>query len=511
MRLPAPRHIIKSLLFFLAVVTIQGCTTKRDGRAYRLYHNTHARFNGFFYAKEAIKEADIKISEVYEPNWDEVLPLYIDTDEETAQQVYPLMERAIEKCSKVVDKHTLVPSKRNRKYFKRPEFNKWIDDNYTVIGKAYYMKEDYAKAEDIFLYLSRTVDTNEAQAWAYSWLGRIYLKQSEFIKAKNMLSKAEDYRNTSEDVDIHTGYVFTQYHISQEDYEAAGRTLEDAIKRIKKKKDRARPLFILAQLQRAMGDSEAAIETFSIVSDMRVPYELEFQANIQQAMTYERKAGSSDAIVDLLEDMLNDKKNIEYLDQVYYALAEVALEDRMRGEGIYYLERSVYTSTGNSRQLGKSYLRLADLHMEDLHYEVAQAYYDSALVHMPANNERKDEVEDLASNLTDLVGNLRTIQEQDSLLEICELDELARQRFIERLWDDMAEDLERQREAYEFAQEAAIAAAGGEGEGMFWPYNASLRVGGSQNFQEYWGERLLEDHWRRINKISDVFSSRVRV
>ena len=67
----------------------------------------------------------------------------------------------------------------------------------------------------------------------------------------------------------------------------------------------------------------------------------------------------------------------------------------------------MYTSAGNTRQLGKSYLRLADLYMEDFHYEVAQAYYDSALVHMPADNERKDEVEDLAANLTDLVGNLR--------------------------------------------------------------------------------------------------------
>ena len=507
MRLQAPRYTIKVLLFFLAAVTIQGCTTKRDGRAYRWYHNTHARFNGFFYAKEALAEADIKIEEAYEPNWDEILPLYLDTDEETAQQVYPLMERAIEKCSKVVDKHTLVPSRRDRKYFKRPEFNKWIDDNYTVIGKAYYMKEDYAMAEDIFLYLARTVDTNDAQAWAYSWLGRIYLKQGEFVKAKNMLAKAENYRNTSEDVGIHTGYVFTQYHISQENYEAAVRTLEDAIELIKKKKDRARPLFVLAQLQRAMGDSEAAIETFSIVADMRVPYELEFQANIQQAMTYERKGGSSEAIVELLEDMLEDDKNEEYLDQVYYALAEVALEERMRDEGMYYLERSVYTSAGNTRQLGKSYLRLADLHMEDFHYEVAQAYYDSALVHMPADNERKDEVEDLAANLTDLVGNLRTIQEQDSLLELCELDEVARERFIERLWDDMVEDLERQREEHEAAQEAALAAAGSEGEGMFWPYNASLRVGGAQNFQEYWGDRPLEDHWRRVNKISDVFSS----
>ena len=333
MRQIAPQTIAKTLLLLLAVATIQSCTTKRDGRVYRWHHNTHARFNGFFYAKEALKEADAKIEDLYEPNWDEILPLYFDTDDQSAQQVYPLMERAIEKSSKVVDKHTITASKRHRKYFKRPELNKWIDDNYMVIGKAYYMKEDFAKAEEIFLYLARTVDTNDAQAWSYSWLGRIYLKKGEFVKAKNMLAKAENYRDTEEEIGIHTGFVSTQYHISQENYEAAARSLEDAIELIKKKKDRARPLFVLAQLQREMGDSESAIETFSLVADMRVPYELEFQANIQQAMTYEREGGSSEAIVELLEKMLDDDKNEEYLDQVYYALADVALEDRMRNEG----------------------------------------------------------------------------------------------------------------------------------------------------------------------------------
>ena len=157
--------------------------------------------------------------------------------------------KGYEKSSKVVDKHTITASKRHRKYFKRPELNKWIDDNYMVIGKAYYYKEDYAKSEEIFLYLARTVKTNDAQAWAYSWLGRIYLKQGELVKAKNILAKAENYRNTSEDVGIHIGYVMTHYHITKENYEAAARSLMESIGLIKKKKDKARPMFVLAQLE----------------------------------------------------------------------------------------------------------------------------------------------------------------------------------------------------------------------------------------------------------------------
>jgi tetratricopeptide (TPR) repeat protein len=487
-------------------VLMQGCTTKRDGRAYRVYHNTHAKFNGFFYASEALAQADKKIKDLYEPNWDEVLPLFLDTDSKSAQQVYPLMERAIEKSSKVVDKHTLTPSKRDRKYFKRPEMNKWIDDNYTVIGKAYYLKEDFAKSEEIFLYLARTVDTPDAQASAFSWLGRIYIRTGDPIKAKNMLAKAEQFRDASTEVTIHTKLVLAQYNINEENYEAAVRYLKEGIDLIKKKKDKARPLFILAQCLREAGDSEGAIEVFNKVVDLRTPYELEFQAKIQQAMTYERVGGNSAPIVELLEDMLDDDKNADYLDQVYYALGEVALEDRRRDEGIDLLESSIYTSTGNSRQLGKGYLRLADLHMEDLHYETAQSYYDSALVHMPADNHRKEEVENLASNLTDLVVNLRVIEEQDSLLQLCELDEIALLRFIEKVWDDMAYDLESQRFAHEEAKQEQIAAAGTEGEGMFWPYNGVLRISGSQNFQDYWGDRPLEDHWRRRNKISQIFS-----
>ena len=102
--------------------------------------------------------------------------------------------------------------------------------------------------------------------------------------------------------------ALAQFHIKKENFEEAIRYIEAAIDLTKKKKDTARNLFILAQCLRETGDSEAAIETFNAVVDLRTPYELEFQAKIQQAMTYQRKGGHSDPIVELLEDMLDDDK-----------------------------------------------------------------------------------------------------------------------------------------------------------------------------------------------------------
>ena len=103
-------------------------------------------------------------------------------------------------------------------------------------------------------------------------------------------------------------------------------------------------------------------------------YEWVFQGNIQQAMTYERSNGNSDAIVELLEDMLADDKNEEYLDQVYFALGEVAIEDRRRDESFGLFKQSATAYVDNDHQLGKTYLKLADLYMEDLVYPTAQAY-----------------------------------------------------------------------------------------------------------------------------------------
>ena len=502
-----PRSLV---VLVVALASLASCTTERDGRAYRVFHNTTARYNGYFYANEALKEADIKLEEMHSERWDEILPLFLESNEETAQQIFPLMERAIEKCTRVVDRHTMAPSSRNRKSFKRPVLNKWIDDNYRVIGQSYYMKGDYPKAEEIFTYLSRTVASPDAEAWAFSWLGRTHMRTGNEIKAKNALGKAQGLRESSDEAMIHTQMVLAQFSLLDDRYDAAIEHLEKALSLMRKRDPRrARTTFVLAQCLRSGGEIERAIEQFQAVADMRwEDYEWVFQGNIQQAMTYERRNGNSEAIVELLEEMLDNKKNDEFQDQIYYALGEVALEDRRRDESFGLFEQSVAAHVDNDRQLGKGYLKLADLYMEDLEYPTAQAYYDSALVYMEEDNERKEEVSSLASDLTSLVDNLNVIAEVDSMLNICDMDEDMRLRVVDRILREMELDLERQREEREAARQAAEAAAAADmsGDGMFWPYNGRLRASGLQTFLDVWGDRVLEDDWRRSNKLGNLFS-----
>ena len=91
---------MRTLLWGLLPLTLLlgsiGCTTQRDGRFYRAYHNTTSRFNGFHFARLAMEEADQKLAETHEENWDEVIPLFIYGSEDQADFLYPLMERAID-------------------------------------------------------------------------------------------------------------------------------------------------------------------------------------------------------------------------------------------------------------------------------------------------------------------------------------------------------------------------------------------------------------------------------
>ena len=64
-------------------------------------------------------------------------------------------------------------------------------------------------------------------------------------------------------------------------------------------------------------------------------------------------------------DMLEEDKNEDYRDQIYYALAQIELEELNREQGMDYLRDALAEDSGNRRPRMKSFLALADLHLED--------------------------------------------------------------------------------------------------------------------------------------------------
>ena len=174
-----------TLLVFLLVA----CSTKKDGTAYRLYHNMTGHYNGYFNANELVVKGANTLAANHKDDYDKLLPIFIYGSPEEAKAIFPDMEKAIAKCEKVISKHTIKDDSNEDK--KHPEFNKWIDDNYMVIGQAYFYKQSYYKSADIFQYVNRKFKKPASSVRSNTWLAKTYVEEKEYGKAVQALTRAE--------------------------------------------------------------------------------------------------------------------------------------------------------------------------------------------------------------------------------------------------------------------------------------------------------------------------------
>ena len=483
---------------------VLGSCKTRNRYINRKFHDTNARFNGYFNAKESIKEGELALKNAYQENWDEILPIFIYPTEESAASVYPQMDRAIEKCTKVIDRHSIVE--------KRKEYNKWIDDCWLLIGVANFYRRDFGKSEEMFKYVTKSFKTDPNKYHAALWNARGYIQQEEYTKAGAILEKLEEDQASFPEKFMPTFYeVYCDYFVRQEEWKDAIEKMELAINHEdQKKKRKTRLTFILAQLYQADNDSQRAIRNYVAVTRMNPSYEMEFYARINQALAFDSKLDSG-TIREQLNKLLRDDKYNEFHDQIYYALAEVEFTDRNYAEGIEYLLTSAAVSEGNDKQKGKSFLRLADYYFDQRKYEVASTYFDSTVTYLPRDYPNYEIIKNKKESLTDLVTNIEIILTEDSLQALAGLDESERNKIIEGLIDKLEEE-EEKRIAEEEAKRAEQLAqlnpeenrknkSGNKG-GAWYFYNASAKSAGYAEFQRIYGKRSLEDNWRRKDKQS---------
>ena len=127
------------LLIVLITVGLLGCSRKKNGFTRRAYHNTTARYNGFFNARE-IKKANVqRIYDEHKDDFSEIIPLFVYPNEEQSKAMYPDMDKIIKKTSTVIDRHSM--------FIKDEEHNRWIDDCYMLMGEARFYKQEYFVGE----------------------------------------------------------------------------------------------------------------------------------------------------------------------------------------------------------------------------------------------------------------------------------------------------------------------------------------------------------------------------
>ena len=80
------------------------------------------------------------------------------------------------------------------------------------------------------------------------------------------------------------------------------------------------------------GNLKKATDLYGQVIKMNPPYTMAFNARINRALTYQQGFGSAGEIEQELLKMLKDDKNLDYRDQIYFALGDLAAKDGDRGQ-----------------------------------------------------------------------------------------------------------------------------------------------------------------------------------
>ena len=156
----------RTVFILLAVIAVvaSGCSRKKAGFTNKLYHNTTSHYNWYFNANEILVQTEEQFWLNKTDNYLELLPVYVLPNEVEQKNLYPQMDLVIEKASTVIDRHSMMISKQ--------EYNKWIDDNYLLIGIANYYKGNYATAQEMFSYVVKKYKSGSSRFDAALWLAR---------------------------------------------------------------------------------------------------------------------------------------------------------------------------------------------------------------------------------------------------------------------------------------------------------------------------------------------------
>jgi tetratricopeptide (TPR) repeat protein len=424
---------------------------------------------------------------------------------------YADLETAIKKASGVIEHHAIVKKGSNPPQ-EIPEAGKWIDDSYLVIGQAHYYKGEYLAALEVFDYVIQKYAKFPSRYEALLWKAKVQIELGDYTDAESLLDMIANDKACPEKLTAEIKATYAHLYMTTGNYNSAIKNLEEAVELTKRpKKTRARYLYVLGQLYEKTGKKTKAYDVYGQVADLHPDYSMYFNAKLSRARLSASSKENREASKRELQKMLQDGKNTEFQDQIYYTLAELEKGSGNETEAMRYYRLSISTSVENNKQKALSYLALGDIYFSKPEYKNAQAYYDSTMMFLPKDYPDYKNIDEKQKSLTNLVKYINTVSSEDSLQKIVQTygsDTTKLYPYIDKLIAQEKLEEKRRKELLEQKLSQGtnpVAQSGGlqqGGAGAWYFYNPSTVSYGVNEFNRKWGNRKLEDNWRRNNKES---------
>ncbi len=488
-------HISALLLFLI----ISSCSTKKKTFVHRKYHDITARYNGYFNGKESLKYGILKLEKSHNDDYSKILPVfkYNNITSSTAHHSY--MDKSIKKGSRVIQNHSI--NIRNKEYCK------WIDDSYFLVAKSYYYKGQFLEAKKTFEFIKNKWKKTELSFESELWIAKCYIALGDYYSSETILEELQSKKKFPERLYRDLYLTLADLYLNQNLFSEAADELKSACKLIKRKNKRARFYYIIAQVYQDAGNIKQSKKYFELVLGSNPEYEMVFNAKMSLARTLRSKKDLYQMRSNLTK-MIKDEKNKDYLDQIYFTLAEMDIVDKDTALAIENYELSTKYSIDNDIQKSLSFLQLGKIYYNRSDYISSKTFYDSAYTFMPEEHSQFEETKNTQKILEKLVNHLSTISLEDSLQMLSSLPESERRKIIQSV---IAEIVKKEQDELREKQNRGYRGMLDRGMrddnfgrntsgGKWYFYNPATLSFGLSEFRKKWGKRKLEDDWRRSNK-----------
>lgn len=520
----------------IVLIVLAGCSSKKNTRTTRAYHEINTRYNIYFNAEEAYKEKLEEKQKGYNDNLSLLLDIYPSREtDELKEKNGGAFDVTVDKTTKAIKLHSIKarperdPSKRKdveyQTWLKQQEFNPFLKRVWMLLGKAEYQNEDYLQSISTLSYVTRLYKTDkEVVAEARIWIARGYTAMGWFYEAEDIFHKIKISGGVPSDLKSEYDAAYADYLIKKKDYTIAIPYLEEAIKSESDRFQRTRMKYLLGQLYAREGNKTKAYEAFDNVMGMSTPYEFTFNAKIQQAGLADET--NRKEVLDRLNKMSRSSKNKDYLDQIYFAIGNVYLNQKDSATAAENYRKAIEKSTRGGYNKAINQVQLGDIYFAKRDYVRAQVCYSDALSGLSKKHEVYPRVSLRSEVLDELVVYVKAVHLQDSLQTLARMPENERLDAVNKLIADLKKADEKERKAAEQANAAEVDNGNpneplfkpnapnipttspvlGIGGSSFYFYNKELVNSGKATFVQRWGNRKLEDDWRRRDKQVALFA-----
>lgn len=452
--------------------------------------NLTARYNIIYNAKILLSESTRNIENAYIDNYSQLLPIYKEPSESISAAEATTLDSIIKKANSIVNEKL---------------HSSYVDDAYLLIAKSNYLKSQFFNAAEYFTYLYDNYPSEkDIRQESLVWKARALLQLGNIAEAANTIDTALKHIETSEKSMADVYATYAQLLVTTGKEAEAITMLKKAIDAGTSKQNQIRWRYVLAQLQDENEQYEDAYKNFTAVLKSNAPFEMAFNANLNRIRIEDERSGKNVDRITRLKSLLKDDKNKDFTDQIYYQIANIHFQNNEIEQALQNYNISIQKSTTNLNQKGISYLKLADFYFDKADYVQAKAYYDSTVNTLPPQYPGYDLIVKKSDNLELLASRYSAIAREDTLQYLASLPEVKREERIGELVRLQAERALSQQPAQSptdnFDGTGNSAASGAVSEGKFYFNNATAMGQGFSDFKRRWGNRRLEDNWRRIAK-----------